>query len=104
MLLASNADQIVNTALFSGLRANYLKQSIARTGLDPDNLPPPPAQGGSGGHNGAKLWKDIWAAGHGVGNIDDIPTVAELITRFEDEYHAVQLPARRPVPYFTSGH
>lgn len=97
MLLVSNADQIVNTALFSGLRANYLKQSIARTGLDPDNLPPPPAQGGSGGHNGARLWKDIWAAGQGVGNIDDIPTVEALITRFEEEYHRVQMPARRPV-------
>lgn len=95
MLLASNADQIVNTALFSGLRANYLKQSIARAGLDPDNLPPPPAQGGTGGHNGARLWKDIWAAGQGVGNIDDIPTVAQLIARFEDEYHAVRLPAQR---------
>ena len=98
MLLNSNADQIVNTALFSGLRANYLKQSIARTGLDPNNLPPPPAQGGSGGHNGARLWKDIWAAGQGVGNIDDIPTVEALITRFEDEYHKVQMPARRPAP------
>ena len=95
MLLASNADQIVNTALFSSLRANYLKQSIARAGLDPDNLPPPPAQGGTGGHNGARLWKDIWAAGQGVGNIDDIPTVAQLIARFEDEYHAVRLPAQR---------
>ncbi|CAI8752754.1 NAD(P)H-dependent flavin oxidoreductase [Pseudomonas sp. IT-P176] len=95
MLLASNADQIVNTALFSGLRANYLKQSITRAGLDPDNLPPPPAQGGTGGHKGARLWKDIWAAGQGVGNIDDIPTVAQLIARFEDEYHAVRLPAQR---------
>jgi nitronate monooxygenase len=95
MLLASNADQIVNTALFSGLRANYLKPSIARAGLDPDNLPPPPAQGGTGGHNGARLWKDIWAAGQGVGNIDDIPSVEQLITRFESEYHAVRLPAQR---------
>jgi nitronate monooxygenase len=95
MLLASNADQIVNTALFSGLRANYLKHSIARAGLDPDNLPPPPAQGGTGGHNGARLWKDIWAAGQGVGNIDDIPSVSQLIARFEDEYHAVRWPAQR---------
>lgn len=98
MLLSSNADHIVNTALFSGIRANYLKGSIARSGLDPDDLPPLPEQGGTGGHNGAKLWKDIWAAGQGVGNIDDIPTVAELIARFEDEYHAVQLPARCPAP------
>lgn len=86
MLLAADADQIVNTALFSGLRANYLRRSIERSGLDPDNLPPVPDQGGTGGHNGHKLWKDIWAAGHGVGSIDDVPSVAELIQRFEREY------------------
>ncbi|MOA43963.1 hypothetical protein D3C78_1661840 [compost metagenome] len=86
MLLAADADQIVNTALFSGLPANYLRHSITRCGLDPDNLPERPAQGATGGHNGHKLWKDIWAAGHGVGNIDDIPNVETLVRRLEHEY------------------
>ncbi|WP_191833453.1 NAD(P)H-dependent flavin oxidoreductase [Pseudomonas fluorescens] len=86
MLLAADADQIVNTALFSGLPANYLRHSIARCGLDPDNLPERPEQRGTGGHNGHKLWKDIWAAGHGVGTIDDIPNVETLVRRLEHEY------------------
>jgi nitronate monooxygenase len=89
MLVTSNADEIVNTALFSGLRGNYLAPSIVRTGLDPDNLPLPLSPGiGTGGHGEFKLWKDIWAAGQGVGGITDIPSVAEIVARLEKEYQS----------------
>ena len=33
-----------------------------------------------------KRWKDIWTAGHGVGNIDDVPGTAELCRRLKQEY------------------
>ena len=33
-----------------------------------------------------KPWKDIWAAGQGVGNIDDVPPARELIQRLSREY------------------
>ena len=41
---------------------------------------------GTGGGSKAKAWKDIWGAGQGVGTIDDIPPVAELVDRLETEY------------------
>ncbi|MCY1251204.1 hypothetical protein D9M72_649370 [compost metagenome] len=89
MLQASGADDIVYTDLFSGLRGNYLKASIARTGLNPERLPAPPQPGvGTGGHGEFKLWKDIWAAGQGVGAIDGLPSVAELIDDLEQQYRA----------------
>ncbi|WP_256591162.1 MULTISPECIES: nitronate monooxygenase family protein [unclassified Pseudomonas] len=91
MIVAANADQIVITRLFSGMAANYLKESIARTGLDPKNLPSAVKPGvGTEGHNAFKLWKDIWAAGQGVGNIDEVTTVAELVMRLEREYRSAQ--------------
>jgi NAD(P)H-dependent flavin oxidoreductase YrpB (nitropropane dioxygenase family) len=31
-------------------------------------------------------WKDIWSAGHGVGAISDVPTVADLVARMTSEY------------------
>jgi nitronate monooxygenase len=34
----------------------------------------------------AKAWKNIWSAGHGVGDIHDIPTTAELCKRLIREY------------------
>jgi nitronate monooxygenase len=33
-----------------------------------------------------KAWKNIWSAGHGVGDIHDIPTVAQLCGRLVREY------------------
>ncbi|MCK8682656.1 NAD(P)H-dependent flavin oxidoreductase [Pseudomonas umsongensis] len=89
MLQASSADDIVYTDLFSGLRGNYLKASIARTGLNPERLPAPPKPGvGTGGHGDYKLWKDIWAAGQGVGAINGLPSVSELIDDLEQQYRA----------------
>ena len=33
--------------------------------------------------NSAKPWRDLWSAGHGVGSIKDIPTVASLVARLK---------------------
>jgi nitronate monooxygenase len=35
-----------------------------------DHLPP-----------GIKPWSNVWSAGQGIGQIEDIPTVAELVGR-----------------------
>jgi nitronate monooxygenase len=87
LIVNSTVDDIVYTALFSGIRGNFLKQTVAASGLDPDNLPESPKGAkGTGGHGDHKLWRDIWAAGHGVGAIDDIVPAAVLIARMEEEY------------------
>lgn len=38
----------------------------------------------------AKAWRDIWSAGHGVGSIHDIPSVADLVNRLTTEYAAAK--------------
>ena len=45
-------------------------------GHDPDNLPTGDKSKMNFGSTG-KAWRDIWSAGHGVGSIADVPTVAE---------------------------
>jgi len=93
MLVETNAADIVYTSLFTGVLGNYLKPSIARAGLDPDNLPAADKSAmnfGSGGNVEAKAWRDIWGAGQGVGSIDDAPPVAELVARLEAEYRAAR--------------
>jgi nitronate monooxygenase len=93
MLVETNAADIVYTSLFTGVLGNYLKPSIARAGLDPDNLPAADKSAmnfGSGGGMEAKAWRDIWGAGQGVGSIDDVPSVAELVARLEAEYRAAR--------------
>jgi nitronate monooxygenase len=34
----------------------------------------------------AKAWKTVWSAGQGVGEIDDLPGVDELVVRLDAEY------------------
>jgi nitronate monooxygenase len=38
------------------------------------------------GSSKTKAWKDIWGAGQGVGLMDDVPSVAELVARLKTEY------------------
>jgi nitronate monooxygenase len=91
MIVDSSADDVVFTSLFTGVRGNYLKGSVARTGLDPDALPEGDKSKmnfGSGGNTELKAWKDIWSAGQGVGSIRDVPSVADLVARLGHEYRA----------------
>ena len=93
MIIKSAAEDVVYTALFSGVHGNYLKHSVLQTGLDPENLPPPDKNKmnfGSGEGGARKAWRDIWSAGQGVGQIDDVPGVAELVERLRREYDAAR--------------
>lgn len=89
MIVASKADDIVYSSLFTGVHGSYLKGSIANAGLDPDDLPegnPEKMNFGSSGNTRAKAWRDIWGAGQGVGSVHDIPPAGELVLRMEREY------------------
>lgn len=89
-IVESAAADIVYTNLFTGVLGNYLKKSIVQAGLDPDNLPQADKTAmnfGSGSGSKAKAWRDIWGAGQGVGLMTDVPTVAEMVTRLENEYN-----------------
>jgi len=92
-LIDARAEDIVYTNLFSGVHGNYLRSSIERAGLDPDNLPQADKSlmsFGSGGSHRSKAWKDIWGAGQGTGQIHDVPTTAELVARLAAEYEAAK--------------
>jgi nitronate monooxygenase len=92
-IVESSAADVVYTNLFTGVHGNYLKKSILNAGLDPDNLPEADKNKmnfGSGGGSKAKAWRDIWGAGQGVGLMDDIPSVAEMVDRLEAEYRAAR--------------
>ncbi|MGH8809486.1 MAG: nitronate monooxygenase, partial [Noviherbaspirillum sp.] len=78
---------------FTGVHGNYLKKSIIAAGLDPDNLPVADKSKmnfGSGGGSKAKAWRDIWGAGQGVGLMDDVLSVAEVMEKLKAEYAAAR--------------
>ncbi len=91
MLIASAAEDIVYSSLFTGVNGNYLKPSVAAAGLDPDNLPEADKSKmnfGSGGNMKTKAWKDIWGSGQGIGLIKDVEPVEAVVARMESEYRA----------------
>ncbi|MGL4496772.1 MAG: NAD(P)H-dependent flavin oxidoreductase [Beijerinckiaceae bacterium] len=85
MIVGARAGDILYTPNISGVNANFMRPSIVKAGLDPDNLPP---HGKMDMNNEAKAWKTVWSAGQGVGAVNDIPTVAALCARMKQEYDA----------------
>ena len=86
MILDARAADIVYTPAVSGIPGNFLRASLAAAGKDPDNLTPPDALNFGTQNSDVKAWRDLWAAGQGVGAINDIPPVAELVARLEQDY------------------
>ncbi len=105
MIVERGAEDIVYTNLFTGVHGNYLRPSIERAGLDPDNLPeadPSKMNFGSGGNQDAKAWRDIWGCGQGIGAIKHVPTAGELVDRLAAEYEAAKAELAAKTA-FTSG-
>jgi nitronate monooxygenase len=93
MIVESSGEDILYSNLFTGVHGNYLRPSVERAGLDPDNLPhadPSKMNFGSGGNQEAKAWKDIWGCGQGIGAVKSIPTAGELVDRLAAEYEAAK--------------
>ncbi|MEC4718971.1 nitronate monooxygenase family protein [Noviherbaspirillum sp. CPCC 100848] len=93
-IVESTAADVVYTNLFTGVHGNYLKKSIVAAGLDPDNLPQADKtvmNFGSGGGSKAKAWRDIWGAGQGVGLMDAVLSVPEVMEKLKAEYAAAKL-------------
>jgi len=88
MVLHSTAADIVYTPAVSGVNGNFLRASLVAAGFDPDNMPTTKPKMNIGQEQEMKAWKHIWSAGQGCGQIDDIPSVDELVDRLEREYHA----------------
>ncbi|WP_310497161.1 nitronate monooxygenase family protein [Sandarakinorhabdus sp.] len=89
MIVDSNAVDIVYSNLFTGVHGNYLRPSIVKAGMDPDNLAtsdPSKMNFGSGGNTEAKAWKDIWGCGQGIGAVKAVLPAGELVARLIREY------------------
>lgn len=82
-IVNAKAADIVYTNLFTGVHGNYIRESIVNAGLDPDALPEADKSKMNFANDKAKAWKDIWGAGQGVGLMDDVPSVAELVERLD---------------------
>ena len=88
-IVANSAEGIIYTNLFTGVHGNYLKSSVTRAGLDPENLPESdPSKMNFGSNRPPKAWKEIWGSGQGIGSVHKIEPVAAMVDRMAAEYAA----------------
>ena len=86
MIVKTRATDVFLTASIDGAPANWLTPSLLAAGIDLDVLRTTLPGKIVAAQENKKRWKDIYTAGHGVGNIEDIPTAAELCRRLVAQY------------------
>jgi nitronate monooxygenase len=79
MIIDSKPEEIEYTDRISGIPANWMGRSLERVrDLNGENPDDPYTR-----------WRDIWSAGHGVGQIDDIRPAEQIVREMADEYGRV---------------
>ncbi len=102
MILNSTAEDIIYTDFFTGIYGSYLKKSAEKAGYKENyffsfekfkllsqifiNKAFKKINFSSFEKLGAKAWKDIWSAGQGVGSIDKVISISEIVDLLEHEY------------------
>ena len=92
-IVAGSSDDIVYSSLFTGVHGNYLAPSIVAAGMDPANLPEGDLKTmnfGGGEGSKAKVWKEIWGSGQGIGAVSEIASASAYIEKLKSEYFAAR--------------
>ncbi|MBM3522636.1 MAG: nitronate monooxygenase [Alphaproteobacteria bacterium] len=108
MLTRAGAEDIIYTDAICSVPASFLRQSLVAAGLDPARLVSPekieiahvtqPYRKDLD-DKPVKPWRDIWTAGQGVGTIDAVVSVADLVSVLIEQHRA----ARRALMARTDG-
>lgn len=88
MLVEAHSADIICTDAFTGIPNNMLRPSIVKAGIDPDAIPPEyrSTLNFADPHSGAKAWRDIWSAGHGVGAIHGVQPTAAIVAALQAQF------------------
>lgn len=90
MVLRSTAADIVTSDRLTGVKANFMRASLELQGYDIQAmLAEGPGRKGFGEEgSSAKAWRDVWSAGHGVGQVRERAPAERIIARLREEYEA----------------
>ena len=93
MVVSSSSEDIFASDAFTGVNANWLRPSVVAAGHDPQALPRGQVDFS---RQDQKRWRDLWSAGQGVGSVDRICPVAEVVEQLLTEYRAAAGSAAAP--------
>jgi nitronate monooxygenase len=88
MMLRAQMDGVVATKAVTGVLCSWLKESLATSGNDEARIDSQGKIDFSDVHGGHKPWKNIYAAGQGVGFVDRAATAQEVADQLYAEYCA----------------
>lgn len=92
LVVDSDIEDLVETKAVSGVLANWLKPTLEAAGIEPSDDGRGKQINFSGDISaGKKAWKDVWSAGQGLGAVDRVATVQEIVDRLQDEYTGAML-------------
>ncbi|WP_288364252.1 nitronate monooxygenase [uncultured Spongiibacter sp.] len=86
MVVESSGADIITSDAITGVKANWLRKSLEQGGYDPANMPAAADIDFMKAAGDAKRWRDIWAAGQGVGAIRAQQSISEVVDQLEEEY------------------
>jgi nitronate monooxygenase len=87
MIVGSQAVDVTYTAAISGVPANFLNASLLANGVDPKGLATK-SKAALAEELGfqVRAWDKVWSAGQGVGAINDVPSIADLVARLRADF------------------
>jgi nitronate monooxygenase len=96
MIVDSSVDDLIVSAGVTGTAASWLKPSLIANGLDPAQMPDAPNRKYDSNQSFAgKKWMDVWAAGQGLGAVQAIEPVAQVVNRLVNEFEVARARLQR---------
>jgi nitronate monooxygenase len=86
MLIRAGAEDIVTTAAISGVRGNWLRESLEQSGFDFALVDAAGKIDFSAMQGDGKAWKSVWSAGQSVGSVHAVQGVAEIADELVAEF------------------
>lgn len=89
MLIRAHMQDIVTTAAISGVKGNWLRESLERNGFDFNQIDAPGKIDFSNIQGDSKAWKNVWGAGQGVGATEAIRSTQDIVDALASDWSRV---------------
>lgn len=95
MLVRATMRDIVTTPAVTGIASNWMRESLEAAGFTPELLKVEKKIDFSNLHGDTKAWKNIWGAGHAIGQTRGVQSTAQIVDELVADYaRLVEEPAR----------
>ena len=90
-LVKATLEDLVLSKSVSGVAANWLRDTLVAAGIDPEAARKEDKRIDFSGDisAGKRAWKDVWSAGHGVGQVEAIKSVEDVVEALRSQYRTV---------------